>query len=227
MAGSKVSTSEDDVESRAETVDSPLLDSATATVKKMIAQGKERGYVTYDELNGALPPGQVSSEQIEDTWAMLSEMGINVIDGEEGEEPQPADDGGAKGSASTAAASYDETGSTDDPVRLYLREMGSVELLSREGEIEIAKRIEAGREAMIGGISESPLTIAAIARWGAALEAGEVLLRDIIDLNATYGGPNTKDATAGADSGNGSAATAQPTDGTAPARVDGSVAYSV
>ena len=147
MAGSKVSTSEDDVESRAETVDSPLLDSATATVKKMIAQGKERGYVTYNELNGALLPGQVSSEQIEDTMAMLSEMGINVIDGEEGEEPQPADDRGAKGSASTAAASYDETGSTDDPVRLYLREMGSVELGQIDMAVELAPdNVEANYE---------------------------------------------------------------------------------
>ncbi len=153
----------------------------------MIARGKERGYVTYDELNGALPPDQVSSEQIEDTMAMLSEVGINVVEGEEGEEGAPAAEI-AEAEAPTGNVDENEIGRTDDPVRMYLREMGNVELLSREGEIAIAKRIEAGREMMIGGICESPLAIRAIIRWHDALVEGHMLLRDIIDLEATYDG---------------------------------------
>ncbi|MCK5778523.1 MAG: RNA polymerase sigma factor RpoD, partial [Rhodospirillales bacterium] len=158
----------------------------------MVTKGKERGYVTYDELNTALPPEDVSSEQIEDTMAMLSEMGINVVENEEQEEAAndtSADDSEEETEKSTAG-NVDESdlGRTDDPVRMYLREMGSVELLSREGEIAIAKRIEAGRDMMIGGICESPLTIQAIVRWHDALVAEEILLREIVDLDATMGG---------------------------------------
>src|SRR5499425_547710 len=151
----------------------------------MVARGKERGYLTYDELNAALPPDQVSSEQIEDTMAMLSEQGINVIDNEESEEPAAAevDDGDAEVRGNL---DDDDIGRTDDPVRMYLREMGTVELLSREGEIAIAKRIEAGREMMIGGICDSPLTVRALMGWRDALNEGKMLLRDIIDLDATY-----------------------------------------
>ena len=160
-----------------------------AAVKKMVTEGKARGYVTYDDLNTALPPDTVSSEQIEDTMSMLSEMGVNVVESEDGEEAAtaaPQEEEGApnqKGNVNEA-----DLGRTDDPVRMYLREMGSVELLSREGEIAIAKRIEAGREMMIGGICESPLTIRAIVQWHDALVAEEMLLRDIIDLDATHGG---------------------------------------
>jgi len=175
-----------------ESQDGPLLDTLGANVKKMIEKGKARGFVTYDELNAALPPDQVSSEQIEDTMSQLSEMGINVIDSDETEEPatdsedKPAPDGENKPIAGNVSDS--DVGRTDDPVRMYLREMGSVELLSREGEIAIAKRIEAGREMMIGGICESPLTIRAIVAWHDALVSEQILLRDIIDLDATYGG---------------------------------------
>ena len=172
-------------EAKNEQPDAPLLDSLGVGIKRMIARGKERGYVTYDELNGALPPEQVSSEQIEDTMAMLSEIGISVIEGEESEEGAPPPD---VVESDLPAGNVDESeiGRTDDPVRMYLREMGNVELLSREGEIAIAKRIEAGREMMISGICESPLTMRAIVRWYGALIEGGMLLRDIIDLEATY-----------------------------------------
>jgi RNA polymerase primary sigma factor len=173
--------------------DRPLLDTLGVAVKKMIARGKERGYVTYDEINSALPPDQVSSEQIEDTMSQLSEMGINIVENEESEEAEPAakpEEPEAEAEAEIAAGNVNEAdlGRTDDPVRMYLREMGSVELLSREGEIAIAKRIEAGREMMIGGICESPMTIKAIISWHDALLEGKMLLRDIIDLEATQGG---------------------------------------
>ena len=132
----------------------------------MVAEGKEKGYVTYDNLNTALPPDQVSSEQIEDTMTMLSEMGINVVDSEDSEEATTATAAaevkGTPAGGKTGNVGETDLGRTDDPVRMYLREMGSIELLSREGEIRIAKRIEAGREAMIGGICESPLTVRAI-----------------------------------------------------------------
>jgi len=171
--------------------DSPLLDSTNASVKKLIAKAKERGYITYDELNAALPSEEMSSEQIEDTMSMLSEMGINVI---EGEEQDDNDEAASPDSETPKAEAYsggnideDDVGRTDDPVRMYLREMGSVELLSREGEIAIAKRIEAGREMMIGGICESPITIRSLLTWHDALQDGKMLLRDIIDLDATYG----------------------------------------
>ena len=176
-----------------EPVDGPILDSLTAPVRKMVARGKERGYVTYDELNKALPSDEVNSEQIEDTMTMLSEMGINVIESEESEESGSEEQPEAAPASTTttttpATVDEDDLGRTDDPVRMYLREMGSVELLSREGEIAIAKRIEAGRQAMIGGICESPLTMRAIIEWRDALREGTLLLRDVIDLEATYGG---------------------------------------
>jgi RNA polymerase primary sigma factor len=171
-----------------ETSDSPLLDTLGGAVKKMLAKGKECGFVTYDELNSALPPEQVSSEQIEDTMTQLSEMGINVVENEDGEEAK--EEVPAEETTEKANGNVDESdlGRTDDPVRMYLREMGSVELLSREGEIAIAKRIEAGRTLMIGGVCENPLTIRAIVEWHDALLDEKMLLRDIIDLDATHGG---------------------------------------
>ena len=181
--------------------DSPLLDLSDQSVKKLLKTAKARGYVTYDELNSVLPSEEVSSEQIEDTMAMLSDMGINVIETEEGEEGQEAADepeeeeGRAlttQAVPATTTTRAEPTERTDDPVRMYLREMGSVELLSREGEIAIAKRIEAGREAMIAGLCESPLTFQAIIIWRDELNEGKILLRDIIDLEATYEGPEAK-----------------------------------
>ena len=172
-----------------EQADSPILDSLTAPVRKMVARGKERGYVTYDELNKALPSDEVNSEQIEDTMTMLSEMGINVIESEESEESSSEEQPETAPAATTpATVDEEDLGRTDDPVRMYLREMGSVELLSREGEIAIAKRIEAGRQTMIGGICESPLAMRSIIEWRDALAEGTMLLRDVIDLEATYGG---------------------------------------
>ena len=149
---SKATESAEATETREEASDGPLMDGMSASVKKMIQKAKERGYVTYDELNQVLPPDQMSSEQIEDTMAMLSEMGINVIENEEQEEAPSDEEATESSSRATGNLNDDDIGRTDDPVRMYLREMGSVELLSREGEIAIAKRIEAGREKMIGGI---------------------------------------------------------------------------
>ena len=168
------------------------LDMSQAAVKKMIAEAREKGYITYDQLNTVLPPDQVSSEQIEDVMSMLSEMGINIIEDEEAEEEE------AKGSTELAttestrevalsSGTTEKLDRTDDPVRMYLREMGSVELLSREGEIAIAKRIEAGRNTMIAGLCESPLTFQAITIWRDELLSEEILLRDVIDLEATFG----------------------------------------
>ena len=186
----------------AETTDSPLLDLSDAAVRKMIKLAKKRGYVTYEQINAVLPSEEVTSEQIEDMLAMLNEMGINVVEYEEaergrGEREEDDDDDEAGGDLvevsqkSVAETKKSEPGErTDDPVRMYLREMGSVELLSREGEIAIAKRIEAGREAMIAGLCESPLTFQAIIIWRDELNEGKVFLRDIIDLEATYAGPD-------------------------------------
>ena len=213
---------------REDSGDRPLIDSqAEANLKKLIVQGKERGYITYDELNEALPQEQVSSEQIEDFMTLLSEMGVNLIEADDAREQavngeakakangaaaadendddegeaEAEDDSGVEATdlatAKTTAMAAKPTGKdapldrTDDPVRMYLREMGGVELLSREGEVAIAKRIEAGRKSMIAGICESPLTIRAVIDWHDMLLAGTVLLRDIIDLDATYGaGPD-------------------------------------
>ncbi|MBX9759124.1 MAG: RNA polymerase sigma factor RpoD, partial [Beijerinckiaceae bacterium] len=191
-----------------ETVDSPLLDLSDAAVKRMIKQAKKRGFVTHDELNAVLPSEEVSSDQIEDIYSMLNEMGINVVDSEdaedgEGEEAEAEEaEGGElveapRPAAVVATRTSEPADRTDDPVRMYLREMGSVELLSREGEIAIAKRIEAGREAMIAGLCESPLTFQAIIIWRDELNDGKVLLRDIIDLEATYAGPEGKGAPKG------------------------------
>jgi len=188
--------------------DSPLLDLSDAGVKRFIKTAKARGYVTYDELNAVLPSEEVSSEQIEDTMSMLSDMGITVVESEDQEEsaaPGDAEDAGGDeedtGRAITAPSMpavvqtrAEPSERTDDPVRMYLRDMGSVELLSREGEIAIAKRIEAGREAMIAGLCESPLTFQAIIIWRDELMNAKILLRDIIDLEATYEGPEAKAA---------------------------------
>lgn len=176
--------------------DQPMIDNVGQAVKKMIAKGKEKGYITYDELNTALPADQYSSEQIEDTMSMLNEMGINVVENEDQEEPETEkaansnDDDDEEDGKKRASGNIndDDVGRTDDPVRMYLREMGSVELLSREGEIAIAKRIEAGREMMIGGLCESPLTLLAVTRWYDGIQNEEIQLREIVDLEATYGG---------------------------------------
>src|SRR4030042_552578 len=163
----KAAEAEDQEQTQAEPADGPVLDMSDAAVKKLIKTAKARGFVTYDELNEVLPAEEVSSEQIEDTMSMLSDMGINVIDTDEAEEtPQAGEEGAAEAPRAVVApqpvakaeTAKEPTERTDDPVRMYLREMGSVELLSREGEIAIAKRIEAGREAMIAGLCESPLT---------------------------------------------------------------------
>ncbi|MBT3884343.1 MAG: RNA polymerase sigma factor RpoD, partial [Rhodospirillaceae bacterium] len=188
----KTNTKTETNQAQGDTADAPLLDILNAAVKKMIARGKEVGYVTYDQLNAALPPDQVSSEQIEDTMSMLSEAGINVVENEEAEDTTE-ETKEAETESTAGNVDENEIGRSDDPVRMYLREMGSVELLSREGEIAIAKRIEAGREMMIGGIVESPMTIRSLLQWRDALDEGLMLLRDIIDLDATYSGPKTGD----------------------------------
>lgn len=169
--------------------DTNVLDTQSAVVKRLISKGKERGYVTFDELNAILPQDKMSSEQIEDVMAVFSEMGIQLIENEEEEgENDEADTDTLKEETEEAAPVESPTttgGRTDDPVRMYLREMGAVELLSREGEIAIAKRIEAGRNQMIGGLCESPLTFRAIIGWYDQLKTGEALLRDVVDLEAT------------------------------------------
>ncbi len=187
----------------AEVSDGPLLDLSDAAVKRMLKLAKKRGFVTHDELNAVLPSEEISSDQIEDMNSMLNEMGINVVDSAESEEAEAEEEGeaeaeggdlveAAKTTVVATTTTREPTDRTDDPVRMYLREMGSVELLSREGEIAIAKRIEAGREAMIAGLCESPLTFQAIIIWRDELNDSKVLLRDIIDLEATYAGPDGK-----------------------------------
>ncbi|HEY1454405.1 MAG TPA: RNA polymerase sigma factor region1.1 domain-containing protein, partial [Roseiarcus sp.] len=198
----------------------PLLDLSDAAVKKLIRSAKKRGYVTHDQINSVLPSEEVNSEQIEDVLAMFSEMGVNFVEteemskegekpreegeesSEEGEEPREEAEEEVESESGqlvevqqkvpAKSEAKEPTERTDDPVRMYLREMGSVELLSREGEIAIAKRIEAGREAMIAGLCESPLTFQAIIIWRDELNEGKVFLRDIIDLEATYAGPDAK-----------------------------------
>jgi RNA polymerase primary sigma factor len=183
----------------------PILDMSQAAVKKMIGQAKARGYITYDELNDVLPPDQVTSEQIEDVMAMLSEMGVNVTEGDADEERDDAGETDAESAESgsreiTISSSSSETlDRTDDPVRMYLREMGSVELLSREGEIAIAKRIEAGRNTMIAGLCESPLTFQAITIWRDELLDEAIMLRDVIDLETTFGSQMESDEVVGVD----------------------------
>ncbi|AQX20048.1 RNA polymerase sigma factor RpoD [Bartonella sp. WD16.2] len=186
-------------------LDSPLLDFSDDAIKKMIKLAKKNGYVTMDELNAVLPSESVTSEQIEDTLAMLSEMGINVVDDEDEVDSEPYEEeitieGGdlveATSRSIATISKCDTTDRTDDPVRMYLREMGAVELLSREGEIAIAKRIEAGRETMIAGLCESPLTFQALIIWREELNEKRILLREIIDLEMTYAGPEAKQAPA-------------------------------
>src|ERR1700688_2909824 len=186
----------------------PLLDLSDAAVKKMIKQAKKRGYVTYEQLNAVMPSEEVTSEKIEDVLAIMNEMGINVVETEEAEaeeeeKDEPEEEESESGELVEVAPkpvakseAKEPTERTDDPVRMYLREMGSVELLSREGEIAIAKRIEAGREAMIAGLCESPLTFQAVIIWRDELNEGKVFLRDIIDLEATYAGPDAKNVPA-------------------------------
>src|SRR3954470_15127947 len=175
--------------------DAPLIDLNEASLKKLIARAKKRGFITYDELNEALPQDQMASEQIEDVMSAISEMGVNIVenaesgdddeeeekDPEPDEEVDPLDDGGPRPAAAVKKEAVDRT---DDPVRMYLREMGAVELLSREGEIAIAKRIEAGRDTMIWGLCESPITFNAIIGWSNALNEGRMQLREILDLDA-------------------------------------------
>src|SRR3954463_6073069 len=193
-------TAADTPEKDAAEAPSPLLDLSDAAVKKMIKQAKKRGFVTFDQLNEVLPSDQTSPEQIEDIMSMLSDMGINVTEADDSEGEEDKDEGGEDETdnelvevtqkAVTEVKKSEPGERTDDPVRMYLREMGTVELLSREGEIAIAKRIEAGREAMIAGLCESPLTFQAIIIWRDELNEGKVFLRDIIDLEATYAGPD-------------------------------------
>src|SRR6201985_126046 len=181
---------------------SPLLDLSDAAVKKMIKQAKKRVSVTFDQLNEVLPSDTTSPEQIEDIMSMLSDMGINVTEADEAdseeEKQEEAEDETdnelveVTQKAVTEVKKSEPGERTDDPVRMYLREMGTVELLSREGEIAIAKRIEAGREAMIAGLCESPLTFQAIIIWRDEINEGKIFLRDIIDLEATYAGPDAK-----------------------------------
>ena len=160
--------------------DSPILDLNNSTIKSLIKKGKLNGFVTLDELNQALPPGEYSSEQIEDIHAAINDMGLNIVDQQEEASLEETDD------RNIGNLSDEEGARSDDPVRMYLKEMGSVELLSREGEISIAKRIEAGRELMIGGIYESPLAMRSFLKWRDEVDDGTMLLRDIIDLETTY-----------------------------------------
>src|SRR5260221_10828665 len=191
--------------------DSPPIDLWDDAVKKLIRVAKKRGYVTHDQINALVPSEEVKSEQIEDILVMFSEMGVNVVEAKEAEPEETPEDaneepeGGESdgelveaGNRSTPAETKkSEPGErTDDPVRMYLREMGSVELLSREGGIAIAKRIEAGREAMIAGLCQSPLTFPAIIIWRGELNDGKAFLPDIIDLEATYAGPDAKSSPA-------------------------------
>ncbi len=187
---------------KSESGDAPLIDLNEASIKKLIARAKKRGVITYDELNEALPQDQMSSEQIEDIMAAISEMGVNIVESDDDSEGDGEsdsdgpdeigddddgddDDGSSVGSGNKAPAKKKETiERTDDPVRMYLREMGAVELLSREGEIAIAKRIEAGRDMMIMGLCESPITFHAIIQWSEALNNEEMQLREILDLDA-------------------------------------------
>src|ERR1700676_5023487 len=191
-----------DTEAPGNQPDSPLLDLADGAVKKLIRGAKKRGYVTHDQINAVLPSDEANSEQIEDLLTMFNEMGVNVVENEEAEskedgaqeEPEEPESENelvpTQPKLPAKADTKEPTDRTDDPVRMYLREMGTVDLLSREGEIAIAKRIEAGREAMIAGLCESPLTFQAIIIWRDELNEGKILLRDIIDLEASYAGPD-------------------------------------
>src|SRR6266704_2996659 len=212
---------------------SPLLDLSDAAVKKMIKQAKKRGFVTFDQLNEVLPSDTTSPEQIEDIMSMLSDMGINVSEAEDSDSDEETKEEAEDETdnelvevtqkAVTEVKKSEPGERTDDPVRMYLREMGTVELLSREGEIAIAKRIEAGREAMIAGLCESPLTFQAIIIWRDELNEGKIFLRDIIDLEATYAGPDAKagmnNAMIAGPNGEASAEGGQPAAAGAPSHV--------
>src|SRR5438309_11409932 len=197
--------------------DAPLLDLNEASIKKLVARAKKRGYVTYDELNDALPQDQMSSEQIEDVMSALNELGVQVVENEERDEDEEGgeraaepeidasdDDGTGEGERYIVEKKKETVDRTDDPVRMYLREMGAVELLSREGEIAIAKRIEAGRDTMIWGLCESPITFNAIIGWSNALNEGRMQLREILDLEAMLSkGPTAEQLTATEEGGEG------------------------
>ena len=194
----KTETAETD--ERNETGDAPLIDLNEASIKKLIARAKKRGVITYDELNEALPQDQMSSEQIEDIMSALSEMGVNIVENDDSDdEDKDSDDGADEGDGSetfVVEKKKETVDRTDDPVRMYLREMGAVELLSREGEIAIAKRIEAGRDTMIWGLCESPITFNAIIHWSDALNRGDMQLREILDLEAMLSkGPTAEQLT--------------------------------
>ena len=199
----KTNTAE--TEEKIETGDAPLIDLNEASLKKLIARAKKRGYITYDELNDALPQDQMSSEQIEDVMSALSEMGVNIVENEEADEDEQAEpDGGldepdGNGETFVLEKKKETVDRTDDPVRMYLREMGAVELLSREGEIAIAKRIEAGRDTMIWGLCESPITFNAIIEWSNALNNGHMQLREILDLEAMLSKGPTPEQVEGAE----------------------------
>ena len=200
----KTNTAE--TEEKNETGDAPLIDLNEASLKKLIGRAKKRGYITYDELNDALPQDQMSSEQIEDVMSALSEMGVNIVENEEADEDeQPEPDTGGLDEPDGAGETYvlekkkETVDRTDDPVRMYLREMGAVELLSREGEIAIAKRIEAGRDTMIWGLCESPITFNAIIEWSNALNNGHMQLREILDLEAMLSKGPTAEQVEGAE----------------------------
>ncbi len=203
--------------------DAPLIDLNEGTLKKLIARAKRKGYITYEQLNEALPQDQMTSDQLEDVMSALNEMGVNIVENEDaGEDDQPeddpvdepatADDGGDTGPALAATAKKETVDRTDDPVRMYLREMCAVELLSREGEIAIAKRIEAGRDTMILGLCESPITFNAIIDWSNALNEGTMQLREILDLDAMLSkGPTAEQVENEGEDGEISAETAGPT----------------
>src|SRR3954470_21854709 len=201
----KTNTAE--TEEKTETGDAPLIDLNEASLKKLMARAKKRGYITYDEINEALPQDQMSSEQIEDVMSALSEMGVNIVENEEADEDdqqQEADGGldepdGGNGETFVLEKKKETVDRTDDPVRMYLREMGAVELLSREGEIAIAKRIEAGRDTMIWGLCESPITFNAIIEWSNALNNGHMQLREILDLEAMLSKGPTAEQVEGAE----------------------------
>ncbi|MEK9553618.1 MAG: RNA polymerase sigma factor region1.1 domain-containing protein, partial [Alphaproteobacteria bacterium] len=194
MASQASQQTESETQQQDGAVDAPDTDAAQQAQKLLMKLGKERGYVTHDELNAALPTEDFTSEQIDEFMSTLSEMGVSVVEAADGDD---SSDGDEEETRAAGNVSDSDVSGTDDPVRMYLREMGSVELLSREGEIAIAKRIEAGREMMIGGICESPLTIRALLHWRDQIADGVVPLRDIIDLETTYakinGGPVEQD----------------------------------
>src|SRR5437868_9642076 len=193
-------------EEKTETGDAPLIDLNEASLKKLMARAKKRGYITYDEINEALPQDQMSSEQIEDVMSAFSEMGVNIVENEEADEDdQQADADAGVDEVDGVGETYvlekkkETVDRTDDPVRMYLREMGAVELLSREGEIAIAKRIEAGRDTMIWGLCESPITFNAIIEWSNALNNGHMQLREILDLEAMLSKGPTAEQVEGAE----------------------------